>query len=109
MGLTKALDHIDEVIQTIKASREAEIAKANLITKFSFSEKQAQAILEMRLQRITGLERDKIVAEFEEATKHIAWLRKVLSDVGEIFKIVTDELVEIRKNSTIPGLQKIES
>ena len=57
-GLARALDHIDEIIKTIKASREAEIAKANLIANFQFSEKQAQAILDMRLQRLTGLERD---------------------------------------------------
>ncbi|MEQ1663911.1 MAG: DNA topoisomerase (ATP-hydrolyzing), partial [Bdellovibrionales bacterium] len=85
-GLKKALDHIDEIIQIIKASREAEVAKANLITKFAFSEKQCQAILEMRLQRITGLERDKINLDLEEAQKHIAWLKSVLSDVAEIYK-----------------------
>src|SRR5690606_1395849 len=82
-GLKKALDHIDDVIKTIKSSREGEVAKANLMTKFGFYEKQAQAILDMRLQRITGLERDKIAGDLEEAMKHIAWLKAVLSDVKE--------------------------
>lgn len=108
-GLKKALDHIDEVIQTIKAAREAEIAKANLISKFAFSEKQAQAILDMRLQRITGLERDKISAELEEAQKHINWLKMVLSDVKEIYKIITTELAEIKKKYSNPRLTKIEA
>lgn len=108
-GLKKALDHIDEIIQTIKASREGEVAKANLIMKFNFSEVQAQAILDMRLQRITGLERDKINADLEEAMKHIAWLRSVLADVKEIYKIITQELTEIRKKYSNPRITKIES
>jgi DNA gyrase subunit A len=108
-GLKKALDHIDDVIQTIKAAREAEVAKANLMTKFGFSEKQAQAILDMRLQRITGLERDKITNELTEAQKHIQWLKMVLADVREIYKIITDELAEIKKKYSNPRLTKIES
>ncbi len=108
-GLKKALDHIDDVIQTIKAAREAEIAKANLMTKFSFSEKQAQAILDMRLQRITGLERDKITKELDEAVTHMNWLKMVLSDVHEIYKIITNELAEIRKKYSNERLTKIES
>jgi DNA gyrase subunit A len=108
-GLKKALDHIDEIIQTIKASREADVAKANLMTKFTFSDKQAQAILEMRLQRITGLERDKITQDYDEAMKHIAWLKSVLGDVGEIYKIITNELLEIKKKYSNPRLTKIEA
>ena len=65
-GLKKALDVIDEIIKTIRASKEAAIAKENLINQFGFSEKQAQAILEMRLQRLTGLERQKIIDELNE-------------------------------------------
>lgn len=108
-GLKKALDHIDEVIQTIKTSREGEVAKANLIAKFGFSEKQAQAILDMRLQRITGLERDKITNDLEEAMKHILWLKSVLADVKEIYKMITEELVDIRKKYNNPRLTKIET
>ncbi len=108
-GLKKALDSIDEIIQTIKTSREGEIAKANLITKFAFSEKQAQAILDMRLQRITGLERDKITADLDEARQHIEWLKKVLGDEHEIYRIITEELTEIKKKYGNPRLTKIET
>src|SRR5690606_41518213 len=65
-GLKKALDHIDEVIKTIKASKEANTARESLMSQFGFSERQAQAILEMRLQRLTGLEREKIEEELKE-------------------------------------------
>jgi DNA gyrase subunit A len=108
-GLKKALDHIDDVIQTIKTSREGEVAKANLIAKFAFSEVQAQAILDMRLQRITGLERDKIAGDLAEAMKHMAWLKSVLADVKEIYKIITAELTDIRKKYSNPRLTKIET
>jgi DNA gyrase subunit A len=95
-GLKKALEIIDQVIQTIKASSEANVAKANLIEKFGFSEKQAVAILEMRLQRLTGLERGKIEQELAELQKQIEWLKMVLGDVKEIFKIIVAELKEIQ-------------
>jgi DNA gyrase subunit A len=96
-GLKKALDHIEEVIKTIRASKEANAAREALMTKFEFSEKQAIAILEMRLQRLTGLERDKIIAELAELQKQIDWLKFVLSDVQEIYKIIIGELEDIRK------------
>lgn len=96
-GLKKALDHIDEVIATIKASKEANAAREALISRFDFSERQAQAILEMRLQRLTGLERDKILAELAELVKQIDWLKMVLADVKEIYKIIVAELEDIRK------------
>lgn len=96
-GLKKALDHIDEVIATIKASKEAHAAREALIAKFSFSERQATAILEMRLQRLTGLERQKILDELAELQKQIEWLNFVLSDVREIYKIIVNELEDIRK------------
>ncbi len=95
-GLKKALEIIDQVIQTIKASSEANVAKANLIEKFGFSEKQAVAILEMRLQRLTGLERGKIEQELAELQKQIEWLKMVLGDVKEIFKIIVAELKDIQ-------------
>lgn len=96
-GLKKALDHIDEVIATIKASKEAHAAREALMSKFSFSERQAVAILEMRLQRLTGLERQKIIDELTELQKQIEWLNFVLADVREIYKIIVAELEDIRK------------
>lgn len=91
-GLRKALDIIDEIVALIRASKEPAVAKAGLMEKFAFSDKQAQAILEMRLQRLTGLERDKIVNELSELMKKIDWLRMVLADVNEINKIIIEEL-----------------
>ena len=96
-GLKKALDQIDAVIATIRASKEADIARAALVSTFSFSEKQAQAILDMRLQRLTGLERQKILDELTLLHKHIAWLKQVLGSVAEIYKIITAELIEIKE------------
>jgi DNA gyrase subunit A len=96
-GLKRALDNIDAVIQTIKSSSEGQVARASLIEKFQFSEKQAQAILEMRLQRLTGLEREKIINELAEIQKQAEWLKMVLADVAEIYKIIVSELEEIRK------------
>jgi len=96
-GLKKALDHIDEVIATIKASKEANAAREALMAKFDFSERQSVAILEMRLQRLTGLERDKILNELAELMKQIDWLKMVLADVREIYKIIVAELEDIKK------------
>ena len=96
-GLKKALDQIDAVIKTIRASAEAKAAQEALIANFGFSDRQANAILEMRLQRLTGLERDKILAELAELTKTIDWLKFVLADVKEIYKIITAELKEIKE------------
>lgn len=106
-GLKKALDHIDEVIATIKASKEANTAREALMEKFDFSERQAQAILEMRLQRLTGLERDKILNELAELMKHIEWLRMVLADVREIYKIIVAELEDIKKRYSDPRRTEI--
>lgn len=96
-GLKKALDEIDAVIATIKASKDSKVAQEALISKFSFSERQAVAILEMRLQRLTGLERDKILAELAELMKTIDYLRFVLADVAEVYKIIVTELEDIKK------------
>jgi DNA gyrase subunit A len=96
-GLKKALDQIDAVIATIRASKEADVARASLMSHFGFSEKQAQAILDMRLQRLTGLERQKILDELSEVQKQIAWLKQVLGSVDEIYKIIIGELEEIKK------------
>lgn len=96
-GLKMALDKIDAVIATIRAAQEAASAKAQLMEKFGFSDRQAQAILEMRLQRLTGLEREKILQELTELLKQIDWLKMVLGDVKEILKIIVAELEEIKK------------
>jgi len=108
LGLQKALDHIDEVISTIRASQETQEALMALMDKFSFSKRQAQAILEMRLQRLTGLERDKIEKELGEIAKTIEWLKKVLSDINEVLKIISDELTEIREKFGNPRRTVIE-
>ncbi|MFZ4403271.1 MAG: DNA gyrase subunit A [Pseudobdellovibrionaceae bacterium] len=96
-GLKKALDQIDAVIQTIRAASEATAAKADLIEKFAFSDRQAQAILEMRLQRLTGLERDKILNELTEIKAFIEKLKFILADVQEVYKIIVQELTDIRQ------------
>ena len=96
-GLKKALNQIDIIIQTIKNSQETSVAKYELVKQFHFSPIQAQAILEMRLQRLTGLERSKIEKELKELLENIKWLKKVLSDDREIFKIITKELKEIKQ------------
>lgn len=106
-GLKKALDHIEEVIKTIRASKEANTAREALMAKFEFSERQAVAILEMRLQRLTGLERDKIIAELAELQKQIDWLRFVLADVNEIYKIIVGELLDIKKRFADPRRTQI--
>lgn len=106
-GLKKALDNIDAVIATIKASKEANQAREALQTTFQFSERQATAILEMRLQRLTGLEIQKIIDELEEITKQINWLRFVLADVKEIYKIIVGELEDIKKRYADPRRSEI--
>lgn len=107
-GLRKALDQIDAVISTIRASKEVQVAKEALMNKFDFSEKQSMAILEMRLQRLTGLERQKILDELDEVNKTILWLKKVLGDVAEIYKIIVSELEEIKSNFSDERRTKIE-
>ncbi len=96
-GLLIALDQIDAVISLIRASRTAQEARDGLMETFGLSDKQAQAILDMRLQRLTGLERDKIEAEYNELMKQIAYLKDVLANEGMLLKIVKDELMEIRE------------
>lgn len=107
-GYIMALDQIDEVIKTIRASRETNDALMALIDKFSFSKIQAQAILDMRLQRLTGLEKEKIENELSEIEKTIAWLKKVLSDIKEVLKIINDELVFIKEKYGNERRTKIE-
>lgn len=96
-GLKKALDHIDEVIETIKKSSTKEIAHQNLMKKFKLSERQASAILEMRLQTLAGLERKKIEDELAEKLKLIAYLEDLLADPKKILGVVQDELLEVKE------------
>ncbi|MFA5499263.1 MAG: DNA gyrase subunit A [Candidatus Cloacimonadia bacterium] len=96
-GLRIALENIDEVIQTIKESKSTPEANEKLQAKFSLSEIQAKAILEMRLQRLTGLERDKIEQEYQELLKTIAYLREILGDINLRMSIIKDEIKEIKK------------
>jgi len=96
-GLKIALDHIDEVIATIRASQTTEDAQANLIKKFKLTEIQAKAILAMQLRTLAGLERKKIEDELAELLKIIAGLEKILADEKEILKIIKSELLELEK------------
>ncbi|MEG2437770.1 MAG: DNA gyrase subunit A, partial [Cetobacterium sp.] len=95
-GLRIALDHIDQVIALIRGSKTGQEAKDGLITKFNLSEKQAQAILDLRLQRLTGLERDKIEEEFNELMKTIAYLQSILNSEEILLGIIRDELIEVK-------------
>jgi DNA gyrase subunit A len=96
LGLSKALDHIDEVIKIIRASKTVEEAKANLIKKFKFSDIQATAILDMRLQKLAGLERKKIEDELKEVQKLIGELRALLASAKKMLMVVKDELIAAR-------------
>jgi len=95
-GLMIALGDIDRVIKTIKASRDAEAARQALTSKFELSVIQAQAILDMRLQRLTALEGEKIENELNELKKQIAWLKEVLASEKKVLGIIKEELTEIR-------------
>ncbi len=95
-GLLIALDHIDEVIKLIRASQTPPEAKAGLMDRFGLSDKQAQAILDMRLQRLTGLERNKIQAEFDELQKVIAELEAILADEKLLMAVIIEELEYVR-------------
>lgn len=108
-GLKNALEKIDAVIATIKAANEAKAALSGLMSEFGFSEPQAHAILEMRLQRLTGLERGKIEAELAELKKTVEWLQMVLADSKEIDSIIAKELQEIEENYSDERRSKILS
>ncbi len=96
LGLKKALDHIDEIIKLIKASKDTQVAHANLMKKFKFSEKQATAILEMKLQRLAGLERKKIEDELKSIQALIKELKALLASDTKIRNQVKKELLEVR-------------
>jgi DNA gyrase subunit A len=96
-GLKIALDNLDAVISTIRSSATADIAKTALIEKFSLSMRQAQAILDMRLQRLTGLERKKIDDEYVDVMETIDWLESVLADEHKVMNIIKEDLLEVKK------------
>ena len=115
-GLKIALDHLDEVIATIRASANGDVAKKALMDKFGLSDRQAQAILDMRLQRLTGLERQKIEDEYKEVMATIAYLEDVLSDEHKIMGIVRDDLLDekkrfgdARRTSIVPDTGDLET
>ena len=96
-GYLIALDHLDEVIALIRGSRTPDEAKEGLMSRFELSEIQSKAILELRLQRLTGMERDKIKEEYDEVMKLISYLKEVLSDEGLRFRIIKEELEDVKK------------
>lgn len=115
-GLRIALDHIDAIIALIRGSKTTEEAKLGLITQYELSERQAQAILDMRLQRLTGLERDKIEGEYQELLVLIAELRAILEDEEKVIALIKEELLEVkerfndqrRTEITVGGAEVIE-
>lgn len=107
-GLKIALDNIDEVISIIRNSKTGEIAKNTLIERFDLSEKQCQAILEMRLRRLTGLERDKIEDEYNELMKQVEYLKSILASEEKLLGVIKEELIEIKTKYSDERRSKIE-
>jgi DNA gyrase subunit A len=95
-GYKIALDHIDAIIKLIRASKDPKEAKDGLMARFRLSEIQAQAILDMRLQRLTGLERDKILQELKEVREEIARLKKILAEETELLRVIAEEFRQVR-------------
>ncbi len=95
-GLIKALDHIDEIVAIIRSTRDTASARAALMERFGFSDKQAQAILDMRLARLTGLERERLMEEYEELERTIARLTAILADEKLLMGVIKEELTVIR-------------
>ena len=95
-GLLKALDHLDEIVRLIRAARVRDEARAALIATFAFSEKQADAILEMRLYQLTGLERDRVEAEHRAVLERIAYFQSLLADASLIFGVIKTDLQELK-------------
>ncbi|GAF16268.1 LOW QUALITY PROTEIN: DNA gyrase subunit A [Bacillus sp. JCM 19046] len=96
-GLRIALDHIDEIIALIRASETAEVARNGLIERFSLSYEQAQAILDMRLQRLTGLERDKLEQEYQEIMERIKELRAILASEERVLEVIREEILVVKQ------------
>jgi len=106
-GLIIALDNIDEVVDLIKKSPDVPTARDGLMTRFGLTDKQAQAILDMRLQRLTGLERDKILAEYEKLLERIAYLKKILETPQMVLDIIKEEMTEIKEKYADPRRTEI--
>lgn len=106
-GLKIALDHLDEVIALIRASPDGEAAKTGLMDTFGLSDRQAQAILDMRLQRLTGLERDKILQELAEIRLEIERLKGILADEGKLMAVIKEELEAVLAQYETPRLTQI--
>jgi DNA gyrase subunit A len=96
-GYLIALDRLDEVIALIRGSQDGPEARAGLISEFGMSDVQAQAVLDMRLQRLTGLEREKLQAEYRETMEEIARLELILGDAAELWRVIEGELLDVRK------------
>lgn len=114
-GLIKAVENIDEVIKTIKASKDTADAKQNLCAKFGFTEIQAQSILEMRLQKLTGLEIEKLKEEYESTLKDIEYYKSILGSRSVLMSVIREELQEVmdkygddRRTEIAAGLQEFE-
>lgn len=108
LGYLIALDHLDEVIALIRGSATPDMAREGLITNFGMSEIQARAVLELRLQRLTGMERDKIRAEYDEIQKTIQYLNSILADEGLRYSIITTELNEVKEKYGDPRRTEIQ-
>jgi DNA gyrase subunit A len=106
-GLKLAVEHLDEVIALIKTSRSPEEARNGLMARYALSQIQAQAILDMRLQRLTGLEREKLITDYQETIKQIEYLNAVLNSDALVKKIIKDELVEIKEKYQDPRRTEI--
>ena len=106
-GLLRALDVIDEIIALIKASPNGQAAKDGLCAKFGFSERQAQAILDMRLQRLTGLERERLLEEDKQLRERVAYLRTILSDEHKLLEVVKEEALDVKARLADPRRTEI--
>ena len=108
-GLLIAMDNMDEVVRIIRAASSRDEARKNLIARFAFSEIQANAILEMRLYQLTGLERDKVQAEYDEIQKRIAYLKSLLADPKLIYGVIKEDLLEMKNVYGNPRRTEITS
>lgn len=106
-GYLKAIDHLDEVVRLIRASDSRDAARTQLIAKFDFSERQANAVLDLRLYQLTGLEQDKINNEYQELLKKIAYFKEVLGDESLVRGIIKEELLDIQKGKKEPRKTQI--
>ena len=106
-GLLIAMDHIDEIIAIIRSSRTEQEAKDRMCERFGFSDKQAQHIVDMRLGRLTGLEREKLEAEIEELTARIEQYKLILSDKNVLHETIKSEILEIKRKYATPRLSEI--